>query len=181
MNRAEFMRQLEGLLWDISPAERESALQYYNDYFDDAGMDKEQDVIETLGTPDSVAQSIRKDLLGNGYGDVVKKNAVSVRQGSYTGSSSEEYTNAAGYGQKKRSKMSPGTIAVIVILCIFASPILFSVAAGVFGVIGGSLICGGFGMLFLILTVAMAGIATPAAVRGMGFLIKKLLRKEETV
>ena len=32
MSRWEFMRQLEKLLSDISPNEREEALQYYNDY-----------------------------------------------------------------------------------------------------------------------------------------------------
>ena len=37
MNRVEFMRQLESLLRSIAPMEREEALQYYNDYFDDAG------------------------------------------------------------------------------------------------------------------------------------------------
>ena len=33
MSRWKFMRQLEELLSDISPNEREEALQYYNDYF----------------------------------------------------------------------------------------------------------------------------------------------------
>lgn len=37
MNRAEFMRRLAELLRDVAPTEREEAIQYYNDYFDDAG------------------------------------------------------------------------------------------------------------------------------------------------
>ncbi|EKC52295.1 hypothetical protein OBE_13162, partial [human gut metagenome] len=36
MNRTEFMRQLESLLQNISATEREEALQYYNEYFNDA-------------------------------------------------------------------------------------------------------------------------------------------------
>ena len=36
MSRWEFMRRLEELLSDISPSEREEALQYYNDYINDA-------------------------------------------------------------------------------------------------------------------------------------------------
>ena len=36
MTRTEFMKQLQDLLSDISKNEREDALQYYNDYFDDA-------------------------------------------------------------------------------------------------------------------------------------------------
>ena len=52
MSRWEFMRQLEELLSDISPNEREEALQYYNDYFNDAGRENEQEVIAALGCRD---------------------------------------------------------------------------------------------------------------------------------
>ena len=41
MNRIEFLRQLEVLLSGISQSEKEEAIQYYNDYFDDAGMENE--------------------------------------------------------------------------------------------------------------------------------------------
>lgn len=65
MNRTDFMTQLERLLQNISPAEREEALQYYNDYFDDAGAENEQEVIEALGNPARVAENIKRDILGN--------------------------------------------------------------------------------------------------------------------
>lgn len=68
MNRAEFMNQLESLLTSIAPTEREEAIQYYNDYFDDAGAENEQEVIEALGNPARVAENIRRDLLDSGYG-----------------------------------------------------------------------------------------------------------------
>lgn len=57
MNRTDFMTQLEYLLQSISPSEREEALQYYNDYFDDAGEENEQSVIEALGNPARVAEN----------------------------------------------------------------------------------------------------------------------------
>jgi len=62
MNRWEFMRQLEELLSDISPNEREEALQYYNDYFNDAGRENEQEVIKALGSPGQVAEIVREGL-----------------------------------------------------------------------------------------------------------------------
>ena len=65
MNRTEFMNQLEILLQNISFAEKEEALQYYNDYFDDAGAENEQSVIEALGNPARVAENIRRELLEN--------------------------------------------------------------------------------------------------------------------
>lgn len=63
MNRVEFMNQLELLLTDISESERIEAIQYYNDYFDDAGYENESNVIEELGSPEQVAVII-KDGLG---------------------------------------------------------------------------------------------------------------------
>ena len=52
MNRFEYMRRLEALLSDISPSEKEEALTYYNDYFNDAGQENEQQVIKELGSPE---------------------------------------------------------------------------------------------------------------------------------
>lgn len=65
MSRWEFMRQLEELLSDISPSEREEALQYYNDYFNDAGRENEQEVINALGSPSQVADIVREGLSEN--------------------------------------------------------------------------------------------------------------------
>lgn len=62
MSRWDFMRQLEELLSDISPNEREEALQYYNDYFNDAGRENEQEVMEALGSPEQVAQIVKEGL-----------------------------------------------------------------------------------------------------------------------
>nr|WP_300833126.1 hypothetical protein [uncultured Acetatifactor sp.] len=62
------MKQLESLLTGIAPTEREEAIQYYSDYFDDAGAENEQEVIEALGNPARVAENIKRDLLDSGYG-----------------------------------------------------------------------------------------------------------------
>lgn len=68
MNKFDFMGQLECLLQNISEQERQEALQYYGDYFDDAGPENEQAVIEALGNPARVAENIKRDLYGAGYG-----------------------------------------------------------------------------------------------------------------
>ncbi|HJC55811.1 MAG TPA: hypothetical protein H9700_00370 [Candidatus Eisenbergiella intestinipullorum] len=62
MNRAEFMERLQELLEEIPQAEREDALQYYNDYLDDAGAENENAALAALGSPESVAESIRAGL-----------------------------------------------------------------------------------------------------------------------
>lgn len=64
MNRIEFMTQLAALLQDVPVEERREAMQYYNDYFDDAGAENEQQVIDELESPEKVAENIKADLKG---------------------------------------------------------------------------------------------------------------------
>lgn len=59
MTRTEFMKQLQVLLSDISENEREEALQYYHDYFDDAGPEEEARILRELGSPEQVARKIK--------------------------------------------------------------------------------------------------------------------------
>ena len=40
-------------------------MQYYNDYFDDAGSENEEKVIEELGSPAKLAETIRAGINGN--------------------------------------------------------------------------------------------------------------------
>ena len=67
MDRKQFMRQLEALLSDIPGEERREALEYYESYFDEAGEDREAEVIKELGSPGKVAAIIKADLQENGY------------------------------------------------------------------------------------------------------------------
>ena len=62
MNRIEFMTELAALLQDVPVEERREAMQYYNDYFDDAGEENEEQVISELGNPAKVAATIKADL-----------------------------------------------------------------------------------------------------------------------
>lgn len=89
MNRLEFMSELEKLLSDISENEREEALNYYNDYLDDGGVENEEEVIRSLGSPEEVAATIKAGLFSGdegafterGYQDYEEsnKNTVAVR------------------------------------------------------------------------------------------------------
>ncbi|WMJ88746.1 DUF1700 domain-containing protein [Anaerocolumna sp. MB42-C2] len=62
MTKNEFMKQLEVLLTEISADERMEALQYYENYFEDAGPEREEGIISELGSPEKVAASIKADL-----------------------------------------------------------------------------------------------------------------------
>lgn len=62
MNRIEYMRKLASLLQDVPAEERVATMQYYNDYFDDAGEENEEKVIEELGSPEQVAAEMKAGL-----------------------------------------------------------------------------------------------------------------------
>ena len=58
MTRTEYMKSLEKLLAPLPETERRDALDYYDEYFDAAGDDREAETIAELGTPQEVAQKI---------------------------------------------------------------------------------------------------------------------------
>lgn len=122
MSREEYMKLLAVALNDISPTEKEEALQYYNDYLDDAGVEKEQEVLKSLGSPAALAQSIRKDL-GTEEKGVFGKENINPYQMPY----SEPLA--------PKKKLSGGIIALIVVLSILASPFLLAIGSVVLAVI----------------------------------------------
>lgn len=79
MNRIEFMTELAALLQDVPEEERRDAMQFYNDYFDDAGVDKEGEVLSELESPAKVAEKIKADLLGQQGGGEFTENGYQER------------------------------------------------------------------------------------------------------
>lgn len=73
MNRTEFMKILEQSLSVLSESEKEEALQYYEDYLNDAGIENEQEVMEELGAPELLAETIKAGLNGGGTGEYTER------------------------------------------------------------------------------------------------------------
>lgn len=61
MSRNEYMAALRAALAVLPEEERAGALRYYEEYFDDAGPENEQRVIDELGDPARVAAQILAD------------------------------------------------------------------------------------------------------------------------
>ncbi|MBQ7955931.1 MAG: DUF1700 domain-containing protein [Lachnospiraceae bacterium] len=155
MNKDEFMRELDRLLQNIPESERNEALSYYEEYFDDAGAENEQQVIEELGYPGKIADNIKESLrghmgyqnMGNGYQNTGYQHIGT--QNVYTGAAA----------QKKNEDLPTWAIVLIVIGCILASPIILSAAGTILGAVV-SLIAGiigliiGFGVTGVALLVA---------------------------
>ncbi len=145
MNKIEFMRELERLLYDIAPAEREEILQYYSDYISDAGEENEEDVIRSLGSVQRVADTIKQGLFGveegafteKGYQDVERplENNVAVREQPVNKGQTDTQQ------EKRKRNSSLGMLILLIIVGICAAPLL-----------------AGFGATFFSLLVAVAAV-----------------------
>lgn len=131
MNRAEFMEKLRILLSDIEESEREEALAFYEHYFDDAGAENEQAVIDSLGSPEKVANTIKEGL-----------GEAAVEQGEL----------------KQGKKSGNGKLILLLILAVFALPVL------------GPVLLGLVSMLFGIVAAVVAALFA-AAIVGIALLV----------
>ena len=253
MSRWEFMRRLEELLSEISPSEREEALQYYNDYFNDAGKENEKEVMEALGSPEQVAQIVKEGLSENGGQGEFTENGFTSTASSHqnevvkrTLNSGESSQNANGFEKEAAFKQTEGTvdasyydshdkevkkemptwaIVLIVMACILGSPLIIGVLMAVLGAViglfaaivslvfgigvtalvlyvvaialviaglgcmivsplkgigllGGGCICAALGILFMLLTVFLAGKCIPGICQGIAYIWKSLFSKK---
>lgn len=152
MNRVEFMQQLERLLWDIPQSDRLDAIAYYNDYFDEAGVENEAQVIRELGSPGKVAAIIKADLNASGNTD-----AEYTEQGYKDGREGVNKNAPArkenGYQAPKQKRSIPW--ALIIILLVFASPVLVGVGGGILGGLIGVLVA----LFAIIFAVVACGVS----------------------
>lgn len=58
MTRAEYLAELDSHLITLPKEERDMAVRFYEEYFEDAGPEKEQEVMEELGKPYNLARTI---------------------------------------------------------------------------------------------------------------------------
>lgn len=169
MTKLEFMKELESLLLDIPLEEREEALRYYNGYFEDAGEDHEEEIMNELGSPKKVAKFIKADLNSNaadrensgfftekGYRDTVtneyeivgtakKETGDNNQAGSTNNANSNQYTNQ---GQSQNTQQQSGrNTGLIVLIAILAFPFWFPFLMAIFGIVIG-IVATIFGIVF---------------------------------
>lgn len=148
MNKYEFLEELEQLLYTISPEEKEEALQYYRDYFADAEIENEEEVIRSLGKPRQVAENIL-----NGLDDIAKEKGEFSEKGfgGYCKEFKEEIREV-----KKGKMFNAGVIILLVIIGVFISPFFRSFGLGIIGVVFSIIVIA----LCIIFGVVIAGIST---------------------
>ena len=97
MNREEYLKRLSFLLKDLPEEEIEDAIAYYEDYFEEAGEEKEEQVIKELGSPEKIARMIRDSVQGN--------QARRIQTGSLRRSPADEQKRLTK-GSKTRQQMA---------------------------------------------------------------------------
>lgn len=121
MTRQEYMEQLKKYLKRLPKEDYENAIEYFSEYFDEAGPQKEQQVMKELGEPKEAARELLLNLLQesveNDQDIVEEKAAVQPEVAS---------------GGKKRS---PGKIILLAILVLCASPVSLALLVGVLAVL----------------------------------------------
>lgn len=186
MNRREFMGQLERLLADIPGQERQEALDYYNNYFDDAGEENEAEVIRTLGSPGKIAAVIKADL------ENTNSEAGSYTDAGYKDERFEEEGKVPEtrrkYGYQAKKPRSAGAIILFIILAVFTLPFWGGIGAGILGILAGIIgiviavvvgsLAGGAGLSVAGVVVSVTGlvqmtgsIAVGLAIFGIGLLM----------
>ena len=163
MSRKAFMARLDELLADITEAEKDEALSYYEEYFEDAGPENEEEVIQSLGSPEKVAATIKAGL---------SENAQEEGEFSETGYTNTYYDvkdEVATINKRKGlGGIGTGGWVIILILCLFALPILGPILLGIVGTIFGILVAIA-AVIFAVLVTGIALVVAAVAMVAAGF------------
>ena len=166
MNRREYIERLEQLLLVLSQEEREEALQYYTDYFEDAGAEREEDVIRELGSPEEVAAKIRAGFAGEyawyseqGYEDgrFQRVQEIMPCYGNSDGEWEDSVYEAEGQEcdskkSKNKGKQNVWKMIAIVVIALFAAPVIIPLGIVLVAIV--------FSIIFVLMAiVAFFGIA----------------------
>lgn len=165
MNRIEFMTELAALLQDVPVEERKEAMQYYNDYFDDAG-EEEKDVVKELGSPAKVAENIKKDL---GIQTEIPSGGAQNTGANHTGAQdTRAQDNGARNVGTQGQRNHIWKIVLLVLVVIFGLPLLLGIGGGVLGLLAG-IIATVFSVILTAVLVVVSGVL--AVVSGIALLI----------
>ena len=100
MNREEYLRELSKYLKKLPKKDYDDTMNYFEEYFDEVGVEVEKDLIRELGSPSVAASEILSKLLNENISK---------------GESKDKFFH---FGENRISRTF-----LIAVLCIFAAPI----------------------------------------------------------
>ncbi len=155
MTKFTFLEELRQRLAVLSEEERADALQFYTEYFEDAGPENEQAVLRELGSPEEVAARIL-----SGAGKIARRTVPTEQSGARSDSGSYR-----DYRPERRD--SGWKIATIILLLILTSPVWLSLLVAVAATVLG-LALAAFCILLALLLVILMLVVLCGACFGVG-------------
>lgn len=154
MNRSKYIKELNEFLSDLPDDERQGAISYHEELFDDAGKDNEAKVIESLGSPRDVADAILRDsgMLTVRDNNFSQNNANTQSDANNNGGNQQyKSQNVYQYNQQnnpdmKTSGSKVGAVLILVLIAVLTSGIWLSVLGSLFGIFIG-LCAAGLGLI----------------------------------
>lgn len=144
MSRKEFMEELQVLLGELPVEEREEAIRYYESYFEEAGADQEQVVLDELGSAERIAAQILRDYRAENTAGIYTERGYQEQEvekkalAQYAGEEKTEQKTEGTSGVYITNKgLSGGTLVVAILIAILTFPIWISVLATAFGLLMG--------------------------------------------
>lgn len=146
MNKEEFLSQLEAHLSELPENEKQEALQYYRDYFEDAGKEQENDILASLGSPAEVAKNIKEE---NQSGEWTERGYRAEHPSADTGIVKTDATNWQDTGNQQNmgnqqnvdpnpaKKEDKAGIILAIVLAVVLSPVWIPLIGSMIGAIIG--------------------------------------------
>lgn len=153
MNRQQFLDQLAAELSSLAPEERDEAMKFYVEYLDEAGPEKEEEVLNELGSPQKVAAIIRANLGVSSAApekEKVPQPELTLEGPDWSRKASGQAGPAPQTGNAAQRTQNNNRV-LLVLLLVFTSPLWIGILGGLFGAVLG--LAGG------ILSVIIGGIS----------------------
>lgn len=149
MDKYEYIKLLENKLAELSEDERNSAVNYYKELFEDAGSENEADLISKLGSPDQLAESIIRE-----------SGMVAVQNQSCDNTSNVKMPDVSentSNGTAQKKKLSGLEIGLIIAVIVLTFPLWIGIVGTLFG-IAIALIATVFALIVTLFCVSIGGI-----------------------
>lgn len=177
MTKQEFLEKLNSLLNDIPKTERDEAIEYYQEYFEEAGINDLEDVSGRIDAPEKIAATIKADL-GQGHqeeeaftergyyesgvhnSNELMRNGEISRESGQNQNNGQYYTKGSGI-QNEKAPMEKWKVILIIVLALITSPIWGGLVIGL-----GGILLGIIATIFSV-TVAVVAIAFALLVTGI--------------
>lgn len=137
MNRQEYIFDLRSRLTSLPENEINEAMRYYSEFFDDAGVENEQDVIEKLGSPSVVAAQILMECSQKALStNVINTGATDNQLKENNFNSNNNYKPQQEYKAPKSNPTSSTILKIVLIILALpiALPLGFAFLAVVFAI-----------------------------------------------